>query len=114
MFGGKEKGEIAYKAKLTFKSSYLWLLLFFFLFVSIVNYKWFTCTYSTGFLFLIPAECLYFFFLSLLWYQRNHQTSSLKNQGNKMSVTSLRKTFYVYHQLNKWQDRPATSMNFVL
>lgn len=30
MFGGKEKGEIAYKAKLTFKSSYLWLLLFFF------------------------------------------------------------------------------------
>lgn len=31
-----------------------------------------------------------------------------------MSVTSLRKTFYVYHQLNKWQDRPATSMNFVL
>lgn len=29
MFGGKEKGEIAYKAKL-FKSSYLWLLLLFF------------------------------------------------------------------------------------
>lgn len=30
MFGGKEKGKIAYKAKLTFKSSYLWLLFFFF------------------------------------------------------------------------------------
>lgn len=51
MFGGKEKGEIAYKAKLTFKSFYLWLLSFFFWFVSIVNYKWFTCTYSTGFFF---------------------------------------------------------------
>lgn len=32
MFGGKEKGEIAYKAKL-FKSSYLWLLLLFFFFI---------------------------------------------------------------------------------
>lgn len=30
MFGGKEKGKIAYKAKLTFKSSYLWFLLLFF------------------------------------------------------------------------------------
>lgn len=29
MFGGKEKGEIAYKAKLTFKSSYLVIIIFF-------------------------------------------------------------------------------------
>lgn len=65
MFGGKEKGKIAYKAKLTFKSSYLWLLFFFF---DLSQSKTINdlLVHILQVFFLIPAECLDFFFLSLL------------------------------------------------
>lgn len=39
--------------------------------------------YRLVLVFFIPAGCLYFFLVSLLSYQRNHQTSSLKTKEIK-------------------------------